>query len=66
MIIQLIMVGIVIAFPQIVMHYKAAGPAVDPAAVQQKLDQLLVPGLGAPGDPGGLPSLNFDEPPKIQ
>ncbi|QRM27208.1 TRAP transporter large permease subunit [Microvirga sp. VF16] len=65
-IIQLIMVGIVIAFPQIVMHYKAAGPAVDPAAVQQKLDQLLVPGLGAPGDPGGLPSLNFDEPPKIQ
>ncbi|MCC2652692.1 MAG: hypothetical protein K0Q60_2855, partial [Microvirga sp.] len=24
------------------------------------------PGLGAPGDPGGLPGLNFDEPPKIQ
>jgi tripartite ATP-independent transporter DctM subunit len=66
-IIQLIMVGIVILFPQIVMHYKAAGPVVDPAAVQQKLDQLLVPGLGAPGgDPSGLPGLNFDEPPKIQ
>jgi tripartite ATP-independent transporter DctM subunit len=65
-IIQLIMVGIVIAFPGIVTHYKGTGPVVDPAAVQKKLDDLLVPGLGAPGDPGGLPGLNFDEPPKIQ
>ncbi|GEO13303.1 TRAP transporter large permease [Microvirga aerophila] len=65
-IIQLIMVAIVVLFPNIVMHYKAAGPEVDPAAVQKKLDELLVPGLGAPGDPGGLPGLNFDEPPKIQ
>ncbi|NIX77673.1 TRAP transporter large permease [Microvirga terricola] len=63
-IIQLIMVAIVVTFPQIVMHYKAAGPQVDPAAVQKKLDELLLPGLGAPG--GGLPGLNFDEPPKIQ
>jgi TRAP-type mannitol/chloroaromatic compound transport system permease large subunit len=65
-VIQLIMVAIVVLFPNIVMHYKSAGPVVDPAAVQQKLDDLLVPGLGAPGDPGGLPGLNFDEPPKIQ
>lgn len=66
-IIQLIMVGIVIAFPGIVTHYKGTGPVVDPAAVQKKLEDLLVPGLGAPGsEPGGLPGLNFDEPPKIQ
>ncbi|MEE1656381.1 TRAP transporter large permease subunit [Microvirga sp. CF3062] len=65
-VIQLIMVAIVVLFPNIVMHYKAAGPVVDPAAVQQKLDDLLVPGLGSPGDPGGLPALNFDAPPKIQ
>ncbi len=65
-VIQLIMVAIVVLFPQIVTHYKSAGPAVDPAAVQKKLDELLVPGLGVPGDPGGLPGLNFDEPPKIE
>jgi len=65
-IIQLIMVALVVTFPNMVMHYKSAGPAVDPAAVQKKLDELLVPGLGAPGDPGGLPNLNFGDPPKIQ
>jgi len=66
-VIQLIMVAIVVLFPQIVTHYKSVGPAVDPAAVQKKLDELLVPGLGIPGgDPGGLPGLNFDEPPKIE
>jgi tripartite ATP-independent transporter DctM subunit len=64
-IIQLIMVAIVVIFPNIVMHYKAAGPVADPAAVQKTLDNLLMPpGSGAPG--GDLPGLNFNEPPKIQ
>jgi tripartite ATP-independent transporter DctM subunit len=65
-VIQLIMVALVIAFPQMVTHYKSAGPAVDPAAVQKKLDELIVPGFGAPGGDGGLPALNFGDPPKIQ
>ncbi|AWM86927.1 TRAP transporter large permease subunit [Microvirga sp. 17 mud 1-3] len=63
-VIQLIMVAIVVLFPQIVMHYKGAAAKVDPAAVQKKLDELLVPGIGPGG--GDLPGLNFDEPPKIQ
>ncbi|MGO4705442.1 TRAP transporter large permease subunit [Microvirga sp. 2MCAF38] len=61
-IIQLIMVAIVVIFPQIVMHYKSSGTQVDPAAVQKKLDELLMPGLDNPG--GGLPPLNL-EPPKF-
>ena len=58
-VIQLIMVAIVVLFPQIVMHYKNTGTQVDPAAVQKRLDDLLVPGLPAGG---GLPDLNFDPP----
>ncbi|MBZ6076887.1 TRAP transporter large permease [Microvirga puerhi] len=65
-IIQLIMVALVVTFPQMVMHYKSAGTTVDPAAVQKKLDELLVPGIGPGGGDTGLPPLNFDEPPKIQ
>ena len=40
---------------------------IDPAAVQKKLDKLLIPGLDAPG--GGLPGLpasTSTQPPKIQ
>ncbi|WP_243368357.1 TRAP transporter large permease [Microvirga solisilvae] len=62
-VIQLIMVALVVAFPSMVMHYKAAGPVADPAAVQKTLDNLLMPpGLGGPGSDGGLPALNFDPP----
>jgi TRAP-type mannitol/chloroaromatic compound transport system permease large subunit len=58
-IIQLIMVAIVVLFPQIVMHYKGSGVQVDPSAVQKSLDEMLMPGL--PG--GGMPPLDFGTPP---
>ena len=65
-VIQCIMVALVIFYPRMVMHYKSAGPAVDPAAVERSLDNLPIPGLDAPGG-GGLPGLpGLDGPPKIQ
>jgi TRAP-type mannitol/chloroaromatic compound transport system permease large subunit len=72
-IIQVIMVGIVIAFPQLVLHYKSDKPRVDPSTVE-----IVVPDFGRnagsalpdvvlpPGDDGGLglPPLGLgDEPP---
>lgn len=69
-VIQCIMVALVVLFPQMVMHYKSAGVQVDPAKVQQQLDNLQLPGFGAPGGggDGGIPGLpQFDmAPPKIQ
>jgi len=54
-VIQCIMVGLVIAFPSMVMHYKSAGTGIDPNKVQ--IDIQL---------PDALPPLQMDEPPKIQ
>jgi TRAP-type mannitol/chloroaromatic compound transport system permease large subunit len=65
-IIQCIMVGLVIAFPQLVLHYKSSAAQIDPAAVQQQLDRLTIPGLDAPGGLPGLPELAPIEPPKIE
>jgi TRAP-type mannitol/chloroaromatic compound transport system permease large subunit len=67
-IIQCIMVGLVILFPQMVMHYKSTAVTIDPAAVERKLDSLQIPGLDAPGGGGipGLPQLDLSQPPKIQ
>ena len=51
-IIQLIMVGLVIAFPQMVMVYKDETPKVDPASIE-----FNIPGEEAPAeasDPGGF------------
>jgi hypothetical protein len=61
-VIQCIMVALVILFPQMVMHYKSSATTIDPTAVQQKLDNLLIPGLDAPGG-GGLPGLPGFDPP---
>ncbi len=52
-IIQVIMVGVVIGFPQLVMHYK--GPPIDPSKVQITIPTL--PTIGAPGGIGGAPIL---------
>jgi hypothetical protein len=51
-IIQCIGVALVIAFPAMVMHYKATGPQIDPSKVKIELEALpdLPPlDLGIPG-----------------
>jgi TRAP-type mannitol/chloroaromatic compound transport system permease large subunit len=63
-VIQVIMVGLVIAFPGMVMHYKGAGTGVDPSTIQQldipQMDELPPLDLGPPpgleglGPPAGL------------
>src|SRR5918994_650452 len=64
-VLQLILVGIVIAWPDSVTYWLGGGAEVDPAEVQRKLDNLLSPGLDQPGGGGmpGLPDLNLGEPP---
>ena len=51
-IIQCIMVGLVIAFPQMVMHYKTVAPEIDTSKIQINIPSSGIPGL--PGIPGGL------------
>jgi hypothetical protein len=58
------MVALVIFVPAMVMHYKTGATQIDPKAVQQKLEQLQIPGLDQPG--GGLPGFDITQPPKIQ
>jgi tripartite ATP-independent transporter DctM subunit len=52
--IQLIMVLLIIAFPSMVMHYKGGGPQVDPNKVKIEVPQL------------DLPPLDFSQPPTIK
>jgi TRAP-type mannitol/chloroaromatic compound transport system permease large subunit len=57
-IIQVVMIGITIAFPQMVMHYK--GEVVDPSSIEIKVPGFtpLAPGGGtAPVAPGSLPGI---------
>ncbi len=55
-IIQCIMVGLVIAFPQMVLHYKGTGPVGDPSKVNIEIQMPAT----------DLPPLDFGPPPKIQ
>jgi len=59
--IQIIMIGLTIAFPQMVMHYK--GKTVDPSTIEIKMPDmpglgsgLGLPPLGAPATPGTAPA----------
>lgn len=52
--IQVLMVGLTIAFPQMVTHYKGSGPTVDPSTIEIKL-----PPIGG-GQPGAQPGPNFE------
>ena len=52
-VIQVVMVGLVIGFPEMVMHYK--GEVIDPSTVTITVPQLQT--LGGGGDAGGLPTL---------
>jgi TRAP-type mannitol/chloroaromatic compound transport system permease large subunit len=54
-VIQCIAVGLVIAFPAMVMHYKGTASLVDPSKVRIEIQMPDLP-----------PPINFDEPPKIQ
>jgi len=42
-VIQCIAVGLVIAFPALVMHYKGTGPLIDPSKIQIEIPQLDFP-----------------------
>jgi TRAP-type mannitol/chloroaromatic compound transport system permease large subunit len=55
-VIQCIAVGLVIAFPALVMHYKGTGPQIDPSKIQIEIPQLDIP----------PPPLDFGPPPKSQ
>jgi TRAP-type mannitol/chloroaromatic compound transport system permease large subunit len=62
-VIQCIMVALVIAVPQMVMHYKASAIQLDQKAIDKQFDSIQIPGFGAPG--GGLPGLDLNAPPQL-
>ncbi len=68
-IIQCLMVGLVITFPGMVMHYKSVGPTIDPSKIEIQLPPFGggPGGLQLPSGPSGLPpgpsGLNLGPPP---
>ncbi len=65
-VLQLILVGVVIAWPGSVTYWLAGQKQIDPAEVQRKLDSLFAPAADAPGIGGlpGLPGLDLGPPRK--
>jgi hypothetical protein len=57
-VIQVIMVGLAIAFPQMILHYKGLGTGVDPSTIQ-----IEVPSLG--GGEMQLPDFSLPPPPSF-
>jgi tripartite ATP-independent transporter DctM subunit len=55
---QLTMVGILVFFPGVVTNFVGTHEELDPAAVQQQLDNIAIPGLDAPSGDGGLPGFD--------
>jgi hypothetical protein len=53
-IIQCIGVGLVIAFPAMVVHYKSTGPQIDPSKVRIEIEMP------------DLPPIDFNQPPVIK
>jgi hypothetical protein len=47
---QVFMVFVVYFVPDLVTHYKDTLPQADPADVRRQLENLVIPGLGGPGD----------------
>jgi tripartite ATP-independent transporter DctM subunit len=62
-ILQIILVFIVIAWPGSVTYWIGEHQQIDQEEVQRKLDNLTIPGFDAPG---GGPAIDLNEPPKIQ
>jgi tripartite ATP-independent transporter DctM subunit len=74
-VIQCLMVGLVIAFPSMVMHYKAGVKAVDPNTIEIRIPSMgggsgqpggfniPPPSFGGPGGGSGAPGLNIPPPP---
>ena len=60
---QLILVAIVIFWPESVTYWIGGQKNLDPAAIEQKLQQLQLPDMGPPG---GLPGFDPAQPPKIE
>ncbi len=61
--IQLLMIIVLFMFPRLVTHYKDSNSTLAPAAIQQQLDNMVLPDIGTGN--GDLPGLDIPPPPKF-